>query len=205
MPSSVSGLARALLSGCHRLGRDLGGLIVAQVAAADEQQRKHCPRERETAAGEKDSREAVDETFARGVNDRCGRADREAAGRDRLCETAGLVGARARVPDPGDGRAKLVVPTPRGREVLILVGRQIFADLEREWAEVIGEDRVAALRETLEEIHALQTAPLQTAQERGARGISLVRRTSDRPSRRAVRALGRQGERPSPTAPHRAA
>jgi DNA-binding MarR family transcriptional regulator len=60
-----------------------------------------------------------------------------------------------RVPDPTDGRAKLVVPTPRGREALIL-GRQIFLDLEREWAEAIGEDRITALRETLEDIHALQ-------------------------------------------------
>ncbi len=67
------------------------------------------------------------------------------------------LGYVVRVPDPEDGRAKLVIPTSLGREVLIL-GRQIFADLEREWAEAVGEDRVAALRETLEEIHALQAA-----------------------------------------------
>lgn len=59
-----------------------------------------------------------------------------------------------RVPDPRDGRAKLIVPTPRGREALLL-GRQIFADIEREWADAVGEDRVTALRETLEEIDAL--------------------------------------------------
>jgi DNA-binding MarR family transcriptional regulator len=69
------------------------------------------------------------------------------------------LGYVVRVPDPEDGRAKLVLPTPRGREVLIL-GRQIFADLEREWAETIGDSRVAALRETLEEIHTLQTTPV---------------------------------------------
>lgn len=68
-----------------------------------------------------------------------------------------VLGYVLRVPDPEDGRAKLVVPTPQGCEVLIL-GRQIFADIEREWAETVGEDRVAALRETLEEIHALQAA-----------------------------------------------
>lgn len=65
------------------------------------------------------------------------------------------LGYVVRVPDPEDGRAKLILPTPRGREALIL-GRQIFADLEREWAEAIGAERVAALRETLQEIHALQ-------------------------------------------------
>ncbi len=61
-----------------------------------------------------------------------------------------------RVPDPRDGRAKLIVPTARGREMLLL-GREIFAELECEWADAVGEDRVIALRETLEEIHALQT------------------------------------------------
>jgi DNA-binding MarR family transcriptional regulator len=65
------------------------------------------------------------------------------------------LGYVTRVPDPADGRAKLIVPTPRGREALLL-GRRIFADLEREWAEAIGEERVAALRDTLEEIHELQ-------------------------------------------------
>jgi DNA-binding MarR family transcriptional regulator len=67
------------------------------------------------------------------------------------------LGYIVRVPDPADGRAKLVMPTPRGRELLIL-GRQVFADLEREWAEAIGIERISALRDTLEEIHALQTA-----------------------------------------------
>jgi DNA-binding MarR family transcriptional regulator len=60
-----------------------------------------------------------------------------------------------RLPDPRDGRAKLIVPTARGREALLL-GRQIFADLEREWADAVGEERITALRETLEEIHVLQ-------------------------------------------------
>jgi DNA-binding MarR family transcriptional regulator len=67
------------------------------------------------------------------------------------------LGYVARTPDPEDGRAKLVVPTSRGREALIL-GRQIFAEIEREWAEAIGVERVAGLRETLQEIHALQVA-----------------------------------------------
>jgi DNA-binding MarR family transcriptional regulator len=62
-----------------------------------------------------------------------------------------------RVADPEDGRAKLVVPTRRGREALIL-GRQIFTEIEREWAEALGVERVAELRETLEEIHELQVA-----------------------------------------------
>jgi len=66
------------------------------------------------------------------------------------------LGYVVRVPDPEDGRAKLIVPTPRGREALLL-GREVFADIEREWAATLGVERVAALRETLREIHALQT------------------------------------------------
>jgi len=67
------------------------------------------------------------------------------------------LGYVVRVADPEDGRAKRVEPTQRGREVLEL-SRQIFADLEREWAEAIGVERLASLRETLLEIDALQTA-----------------------------------------------
>jgi DNA-binding MarR family transcriptional regulator len=66
------------------------------------------------------------------------------------------LGYVVRVADPEDGRAKLVVPTPRGREALVL-GRQVFADVEREWAEAIGVERVAALRDALQEIQALLT------------------------------------------------
>jgi DNA-binding MarR family transcriptional regulator len=66
------------------------------------------------------------------------------------------LGYVTRVADPEDGRAKLVVPTERGREALLL-GRSIFAEIEREWAETLGVERVAALREMLREIHALQT------------------------------------------------
>jgi DNA-binding MarR family transcriptional regulator len=37
-----------------------------------------------------------------------------------------------RRPDPGDGRAKLIFPTPKGREVLDMAGRMV-ADLEQRW------------------------------------------------------------------------
>jgi DNA-binding MarR family transcriptional regulator len=58
-----------------------------------------------------------------------------------------------RVPDPSDGRAKIIRLTPRGREVQAL-GRRLIADVERDWAERYGEERVAALREALEAITA---------------------------------------------------
>jgi DNA-binding MarR family transcriptional regulator len=58
-----------------------------------------------------------------------------------------------RVPDPSDGRAKIIRLTPRGREVQA-IGRRLIADVERDWAERYGEERVAALREALEAITA---------------------------------------------------
>jgi DNA-binding MarR family transcriptional regulator len=56
-----------------------------------------------------------------------------------------------RVPDPLDGRAKIIKLTPRGHDAC-LTGRRLFAEIEREWVERHGEERVAALRECAEEI-----------------------------------------------------
>ena len=58
-----------------------------------------------------------------------------------------------RVPDPEDGRAKIIRLTQRGREAQA-IGRRLIAEVEREWAERFGEERVAALREALEAITA---------------------------------------------------
>jgi DNA-binding MarR family transcriptional regulator len=58
-----------------------------------------------------------------------------------------------RVPDPHDGRAKIIRLTERGREAQT-VGRGLIDDLERDWGERFGADRVAALREALEAITA---------------------------------------------------
>jgi DNA-binding MarR family transcriptional regulator len=58
-----------------------------------------------------------------------------------------------RVPDPDDGRAKIIRLTERGREAQA-IGRGLIDEVEREWAERYGEERVAALREALEAITA---------------------------------------------------
>ena len=58
-----------------------------------------------------------------------------------------------RIPDPGDGRAKIIRLTDRGRDAQAL-GRGLIDDIEREWAERFGEQRVAALRDALEAITA---------------------------------------------------
>jgi DNA-binding MarR family transcriptional regulator len=56
-----------------------------------------------------------------------------------------------RAPDPIDGRAKIIRLTERGRDARRTALR-IFDDIEREWADRFGEDRVAELREILEAI-----------------------------------------------------
>jgi DNA-binding MarR family transcriptional regulator len=56
-----------------------------------------------------------------------------------------------RVPDPGDGRAKLVRLTAKGRETYPLA-RAAIAEVEARWAERIGEQKVRRLRELLEEL-----------------------------------------------------
>jgi DNA-binding MarR family transcriptional regulator len=58
-----------------------------------------------------------------------------------------------RVPDPEDGRAKIIRLTTKGREVY-LTGWRLNKELEDEWATRFGKDRVAALREALELVHA---------------------------------------------------
>lgn len=58
-----------------------------------------------------------------------------------------------RVPDPLDGRAKIIKLTERGHEAC-LTGRRLFAQIESDWADRYGEERIAALRECAEEIAA---------------------------------------------------
>jgi DNA-binding MarR family transcriptional regulator len=58
-----------------------------------------------------------------------------------------------RVPDPSDGRAKIIRLTARGRQAHA-IGRGLIDEVEREWAERFGEERIAALREALEAITA---------------------------------------------------
>ncbi|HYF27207.1 MAG TPA: MarR family transcriptional regulator [Baekduia sp.] len=62
------------------------------------------------------------------------------------------LGVVERVPDPADGRAKLVRPTPRGREALA-AAREVAAEIEAEWTRLLGARKMAQLRGLLEELH----------------------------------------------------
>lgn len=62
-----------------------------------------------------------------------------------------------RVPDPSDGRAKIIRLTERGHAAQTF-GIGLIDEIERDWSERFGADRVAALREALEAITAEQLA-----------------------------------------------
>jgi DNA-binding MarR family transcriptional regulator len=69
----------------------------------------------------------------------------------------GLValGYAERIPDPADRRAKLIRLTERGAEAQRF-GTALFARLEERWKERYGADRIEQLRETLQEIVAVE-------------------------------------------------
>jgi DNA-binding MarR family transcriptional regulator len=58
-----------------------------------------------------------------------------------------------RTADPQDGRAKLIRLTERGADAQ-RTALGIFADMERQWAERYGAERVGAIRALLEELTA---------------------------------------------------
>ncbi|HEX8509005.1 MAG TPA: MarR family winged helix-turn-helix transcriptional regulator [Propionibacteriaceae bacterium] len=58
-----------------------------------------------------------------------------------------------RMPDPADGRAKLVLPTDRGLRV-VRAAQALVPEIERRVASTIGEDRLRQLRVDLDAIQA---------------------------------------------------
>jgi DNA-binding MarR family transcriptional regulator len=60
-----------------------------------------------------------------------------------------------RLPDPADRRAKLICLTDKGRRAQ-RTGFRLIAEVERRWVERYGAERIAALRDVLEEIVAAE-------------------------------------------------
>jgi DNA-binding MarR family transcriptional regulator len=57
-----------------------------------------------------------------------------------------------RVPDPADGRAKLIRMTLRGAEAQRM-GTEIVRQIETDWSALLGEGEFAALRQHLQRLH----------------------------------------------------
>jgi DNA-binding MarR family transcriptional regulator len=88
-------------------------------------------------------------------------AERSGYSKQAVGEVTGdleALGYVERIPDPLDGRAKTIRLTEHGRDAQAAALR-IFSEIERRWAEQLGEERIAQLRETVE---------LLLAAERGA-------------------------------------
>ncbi|HET7444248.1 MAG TPA: MarR family transcriptional regulator [Solirubrobacterales bacterium] len=73
-----------------------------------------------------------------------------------------------RVPDPADKRAKLIRLTEKGRQAQ-RVGFGLFTTIEQRWAERYGTERIAELRELLEEIAATEAPQLVPELSQAAR------------------------------------
>ena len=59
-----------------------------------------------------------------------------------------------RTPDPADGRASIVLRTERGWEIE-RIARATINEIEREWAEALGEERFREFRSVLEDLARL--------------------------------------------------
>ncbi len=73
-----------------------------------------------------------------------------------------------RIPDPDDRRAKLISLTAKG-EAAQRVGFGLFAEIEARWAERYGPERLARMRELLEEIAATEAPHLVPELSRASR------------------------------------
>jgi len=76
------------------------------------------------------------------------------------------LGYVVRLPDPGDGRAKIIKLTDLGLDALIK-GRRVFAEIEADWAEQLGPELLASFRQAATRIAALESE--RAAQARGRR------------------------------------
>lgn len=84
-----------------------------------------------------------------------------------LVDELEALGYMERVPDPTDGRAKLVRPTAKGRAAVELGRRQIAA-VQAEWERAIGVDDMARLIEILGRLHDALWPPADVDAPSGA-------------------------------------
>lgn len=77
------------------------------------------------------------------------------------------LGYLERMPDPRDGRAKIIKLTDFGVDA-VMKGRRVFAQIEAEWAEQLGPELLASFREAAAKIAALEGAPVDASGRRAA-------------------------------------
>jgi DNA-binding MarR family transcriptional regulator len=72
-----------------------------------------------------------------------------------------------RLPDPTDGRAKIIKLTDWGVDAVVK-GRRLFGDIEAEWADELGAELLASFREAATKIAAHEGAAVDAAGRRNA-------------------------------------
>jgi DNA-binding MarR family transcriptional regulator len=82
------------------------------------------------------------------LTDLAARAQLSLAATSELVNDLQHLGYLTRRPDPGDGRAKLIYPTQRGRRALDDAGGQV-AEIEQRWAAIVGHQQFDAATKTL--------------------------------------------------------
>jgi DNA-binding MarR family transcriptional regulator len=92
-------------------------------------------------------------------------ADRSGLTKQAVGEAVGdleRLGYVERVPDPDDRRAKIIRLSRRGGEAAA-VAEEIFADIERRFADEVGDERFDQFRDTLRRLFLLTRAPAARA------------------------------------------
>ncbi len=80
-----------------------------------------------------------------------GRAQLSLAATSELVNDLESLGYLSRRPDPADGRAKLIDLTDRSRRLQADAGNRV-ADVEREWAAIVGERRFGEMCATMQRL-----------------------------------------------------
>jgi DNA-binding MarR family transcriptional regulator len=90
-------------------------------------------------------------------------ADRSGFTKQSVGEAVGdleRLGFVERIPDPADGRAKIIRLTPHGADAMA-AAEEIFEDIEGRLARELGHDDFHAFRETLMRVHELMRSEAQ--------------------------------------------
>lgn len=85
------------------------------------------------------------------LTDLAARAQLSLAAASEFVSELEALGYLERRRDPSDGRAKLIFPTPRGRQALDDAGGRV-AGIEQRWAALVGPDTFASSMRTLQNL-----------------------------------------------------
>jgi len=85
------------------------------------------------------------------LTDLAARAGMTAPSMSQLVDELQAFGYLERVPDPSDGRAKLIRPTREGRRLIVRALRAVD-EIEHEYAALVGHDEFEAAARTLQDL-----------------------------------------------------